>query len=170
MDALEAILTRRSIRVYEPGEIPLATLKELVKAAMYAPTAADEQPWYFVIITDRALLERIPSLHPYASMVSEAAAAILVCGSPGLEKHAGMWVQDCAAATQNLLLAAHAKGLGSVWVGVYPREERMAPLRMLLGIPSHLQPFALLPLGVPAEHPELENDRYREERVRVNHW
>ena len=169
MDALEAILTRRSIRVFEPGEIPLSTLKELVKAAMYAPSAADEQPWYFVIITDRVLLDRIPSLHPYASMVADAPAAILVCGSPGLEKHAGMWVQDCAAATQNLLLAAHAKGLGAVWVGVHPREDRIAPLRQLIEMPEAIIPFALIPLGHPAEKADAE-DRYRPELIHLNKW
>jgi len=170
VDALEAILTRRSIRAFAPGEVPLGTLKEVIKAAMHAPSAADEQPWYFVIITDRALLEQIPSIHPYAAMTAEAAAAILVCGSPGMEKHLGMWVQDCAAATQNLLLAIHAKGLGSVWLGVYPREERMDPIRKLFGLPEHILPFAILPVGVPAEVPELQNERYREERIRLNHW
>jgi nitroreductase len=170
MDALEAILTRRSIRVFQPGEVNLATIKELAKAAMHAPSAADEQPWYFLALTDPAILKQIPSIHPYASMVADVSAAVLVCGAPELETHAGMWVQDCAAATQNFLLAAHAKGLGSVWLGVYPREERMTPLRKLLGIPEHIYPFAILPLGIPGETPELLLERYREERVRVNHW
>jgi len=169
MDALNAILTRRSIRSYAPNPVSLETLKELVQAGMFAPSAADEQPWYFVIITDRETLDRIPTIHPYASMMAEVSGAILVCGSPDLARHGEMWIQDCSAATENILLAAHAKGLGSVWVGVYPREERMAPLRLLLGIPSHVNPFALLPIGVPAEQPEV-SERHHPERVRVNHW
>jgi nitroreductase len=170
MEALEAILSRRSIRSYLRKEVSPEIVKELLKAAMYAPSAADEQPWHFLVLTDPLILEQIPTIHPYAGMVSQASVAVVVCGDPGTEKHAGMWVQDCAAATQNLLLAAHAKGLGSVWVGVYPREERMAPLRKLLHIPSHIQPFAILPLGYPAEHLEPKEDHDLEARVRWNHW
>lgn len=170
MDALEAILTRRSTRTYRKKDVPPELLRELLKAAMHAPSAADEQPWYFVVINDPSLLERIPSLHPYAGMVSQAPVAVMLCGDPAREQHAGMWVQDCAAATQNLLLAAHAKGLGSVWVGVYPREERMAPLRKLLGIPERILPFALLPLGYPGDAPEAREDRFNEDRIRTNHW
>jgi nitroreductase len=170
MDVLETILSRRSIRSYQRKEVSLELIKELLKAAMYAPSAADEQPWHFLVLTDPTLLEKIPTLHPYAAMVGQAPVAVVVCGEPSTEKHAGMWVQDCAAATENLLLAAHAKGLGSVWVGVYPREERMAPLRKLLGIPANVQPFAILPLGYPAEYLEPKEDHYREERIRWNRW
>jgi nitroreductase len=170
MDAIEAILTRRSIRNYRKKEVHPEAIRELLRAAMYAPSAADERPWYFVVLNDPSLLEKIPSIHPYAGMVSQAPVAVLVCGDPGREQHAGMWVQDCAAATQNLLLAAHAVGLGSVWVGVYPREERMEPLRKLLGIPAQIAPFALLPLGYPEGAAEIGEDRFSEDRVRTNHW
>ena len=170
MDALETILTRRSIRSYLRKEVSLETVKELLRAAMYAPSAADEQPWHFIVVTDSSLLEQIPAIHPYAGMVGQAPVAVVVCGNPGSERHAGMWVQDCAAATQNMLLAAHAMGLGSVWVGVYPREERMAPLRKLLHIPDTIQPFAILPLGYPAEYLEPKEDHFLEERIRFNRW
>jgi len=170
MDALEAILTRRSARSYRKKEVQPETIREVLKAAMHAPSGADEQPWYFIVIDEPDLLEKIPSLHPYAGMVAQAPAAIVVCGEPGREKHTGMWAQDCAAATQNLLLAAHALGLGSVWVGVYPREERMEPLRKLLGIPERIAPFAILPLGYPEGKPEAREDRFNADRVRKNHW
>lgn len=170
MDAIEAILTRRSVRNYLKKEVKPELLQQLLKAAMHAPSGADEQPWYFLVINEPALLEKIPSIHPYAAMVSQAPVAVLVCGDPGLEKHTGMWVQDCAAATQNFLLATHALGLGSVWVGVYPREERMAPLRRLLNIPERIMPFALLPLGYPEDATETRGDRFSEDRVRTNHW
>lgn len=170
MDAIEAILTRRSTRNYRKKDVSPETIREVIRAAMHAPSGADEQPWYFVVLNDPSLLEKIPSIHPYAAMVSQAPVAVLVCGDPGREKHAGMWAQDCAAATQNMLLAAHALGLGSVWVGVYPREERMEPLRKLLGIPERIAPFALLPLGYSNDAAETREDRFSEDRVRTNHW
>ena len=136
---------------------------------MHAPSAGNEQPWHFVILTDRELLDKIPDFHPYAGMLAEAPVAVLVCGDPRQEKHPGMWVQDCAAATQNLLLAAHAKGLGAVWVGVHPREDRIEPLRRLMALPEVVIPFALIPIGHPAETPESE-DRYRPELIHLNKW
>jgi nitroreductase len=102
-------------------------------------------------------------------MVKEASAAILVCGDLRLEKYKDHWVQDCSAATQNLLLAAHAKGLGAVWVGIYPTEERVMRMRRLLGLPSHVVPLCLVPLGYPAEQiPRV--DRYDPSRVHYNRW
>jgi nitroreductase len=103
-------------------------------------------------------------------MCKEAQVAILVCGDPSLEKHAGYWVQDCAAATENLLIAVHAKGLGGVWVGVYPREERVLGFRNLLNIPEQVIPFALIPLGQPAEEKPPRPDRYAEARIHNNTW
>src|SRR5512142_911151 len=108
MDALEAILTRRSVRRYTPEPIAEELLHELLDAAMHAPSAGNEQPWHFVVVTDRETLAAIPRFHPYAVMLRQAPAAIVVCGDPTLEKYHGYWVQDCAAATENLLLAAHA--------------------------------------------------------------
>jgi nitroreductase len=102
-------------------------------------------------------------------MLTEAPVAILVCGDPRKERHPDLWPQDCAAATENLLLAAHGQGLGSVWLGLHPREDRQHKMRALLGIPDHIIPFALVPLGWPAESPA-DPDRYLEERIRVNRW
>lgn len=170
MDAIQAILTRYSARHFRKKEVAPELVQEVLRAAMQAPSAADEQPWHFIVINDEFLLGRIPSLHPYAAMAGEAPVAILVCAEPEREKHAGMWVQDCSAATQNILLAAHAHGLGSVWVGVYPREERMEPLRKLLHIPERITPFALVPLGYADQVPAVREDRFDEDRVRFNHW
>lgn len=169
MDALEALKTRRSIRAFTPRPVSLDVVRELVRAAMHAPSAGNEQPWHFLILTERELLDRIPDFHPYAGMVSEAPVAILVCGDTRQERHPGMWVQDCAAATQNLLLAAHAKGLGAVWVGIHPREDRIDPIRRLIALPEAIVPFALVPVGHPAETPEQE-DRFRPERIHLNVW
>ncbi len=169
MEALETIYTRRSIRTFKPEPVPEALVTQLLEAAMNAPSAGNEQPWHFVVIVDRVLLDAIPKFHPFSHMCHEAQAAILVCGDETLEKHQGYWVQDCAAATENILLAAHALGLGSVWVGVYPVAERADRFRELLHIPRHVTPFALLPLGYPAETlPRAE--RYNPQRVHHDRW
>ena len=169
MDAIEAILSRRSIRCYTPQPVPEAVIKQLLEAAMSAPSAGNEQPWQFVVITDRRTLDEIPGFHPYAEMVKEASVAILVCGDLRLEKYKDHWVQDCSAATQNLLLAAHANGLGAVWVGIYPTEDRILRMRKLLGLPRHVIPLCLVPLGHPAERaPRAE--RYDASRVHQNGW
>jgi len=169
MDALEALNTRRSIRAFTPRPVSLDIVRELITAAMHAPSAGNEQPWHFLILTDREILDKIPDFHPYAGMLGECPVAVLICGDPRQEKHPGMWVQDLAAATQNFLLAAHAKGLGAVWVGVHPREDRMEPLRRLIALPEVIVPFALIPIGHPAETPESE-DRYRPELIHLNKW
>ncbi len=102
-------------------------------------------------------------------ILREATVAVLICGDLSLEKHKGYWVQDCSAATENLLLAAHAKGLGAVWLGVYPREERVDGLRKLLGIPEHVIPFSLVPIGHPAEQ-KPPAERYNPSRIHFNRW
>jgi len=169
MDAMEAILTRRSIRRYTPQPVPSALISQVLEAAMSAPSAGNEQPWQFVVITDRRILDEIPRLHPYADMLKEASAAILVCGDLRLEKYGGYWVQDCSAATENLLLAAHANGLGAVWVGIYPKEDRVGRIRKLLGLPEQVIPLCVIPLGYPGERvPRV--DRYDASRVHHNGW
>jgi nitroreductase len=169
MEALEAILTRRSVRRYTEQPVPDAAIREILTAAMRAPSAGNEQAWQFVVITERRLLDAIPRFHPYAEMVRQASVAILVCGDLDREKYGGYWVQDCAAATQNLLLATHAKGLGAVWVGVYPKEDRVERMRGLLGLPQHVVPMALVPLGYPAERVPPE-ERYDPAKVHRNGW
>ncbi len=169
MDTFNAIKTRRSIRRYEGKEIPREQITGLLEAAMYAPSARNEQPWHFVVVTERDLLDRLMKAHPYASMLAEAPLAILVCGDTNLEKSKGYWPVDCSAATQNILLAAHAWSLGSVWLGVYPRSERMEAIRSIFSLPENIQPFSLIALGHPAEEKETP-DRYKPERIHINGW
>jgi nitroreductase len=166
---MDVILQRRSIRRFEPDPIPEETVRELLRAAMSAPSAGDERPWQFVVLDDRGILDRIPTVHPYAEAVRRAPLAILVCGDLSRERHEGFWVQDCAAATENLLLAVTAKGLGAVWLGVHPRPDRVTGFRRLLGIPENVVPFALVPLGRPAERKPRE-DRFDAGRVHRNGW
>ncbi len=121
------------------------------------------------MIDDRPMLAEIARINPNAHMAAQAPLAILVCGDLDLELSAGYWVVDCAAAAENLLLAAHALGLGAVWTGVYPREERMEGLRRLVGLPRRVIAHSLIVLGYPAEQPP-SGDRFLPERVRRNRW
>ena len=169
MDALEAIHTRRSIRKYQDKPVPEELLRQILAAAMHAPSARNAQPWQFVVIDDRQLLAQIPRINPNARMAARAPLAILICGDLTLEKSAGYWVVDCAAAAQNIVMAAHALGLGAVWTGVYPRQQRIDGLRRQLDLPENVVPHSLIVLGYPAEQPRTE-DRYRADRVHHNRW
>ncbi|MCC7519697.1 MAG: nitroreductase family protein [Verrucomicrobiae bacterium] len=169
MDALEAIFTRRSLRAWEERPIPEALLREVLAAAMSAPSAGDARPWHFVLVEDRARLEGFIRKFVSNGEFGRPAAAAVVCGDPTLEKFPGFWPQDCSAATENLLLAAHALGLGAVWVAVHPIAEREQALRDALGIPGHVIPLAFVSMGWPAESKPRE-DRYQESRVHREHW
>jgi nitroreductase len=169
MDALRAILTRRSIRKYTDKQVSDETVLMLLKAAMSAPSSKNLQPWYFVVIRNRELLAKVPEFHPYADMLPQAALGILICGDA--QKSAQeVWVQDCSAATQNLLLAAHALGLGAVWLGVYPRQERVRGMRQLVNLPQHIHPLALVAIGYPAEQKPPASERFSLDKVFLDRW
>ena len=169
MDAIEAILSRRSIRKYNDKKVTDDLIKKLLEVGMSAPSAGNEQPWHFIIINDSEILSKIPTFHNHAQMLKEAALAILICGDINLEKHEGMWVQDCSAATENILIAIQAEGLGAVWLGVHPREQRINGLRSLLKIPSNVIPFSLISVGYPAEKKPKSN-HFNESRIHYNKW
>jgi len=169
LDVIEAILSRRSIRRYTAEPVGDEVVATLLAAAMSAPSAGNQQPWQFVVVTERRLLDAVPEIHPYAQMVTEAPVAILVCGDETREKLRGYWVQDCSAAVENLLLAAHGRGLGAVWLGIYPQAERVADFRRLFGLPEHVTPLALVPVGHPAEQ-KPPADRYDPARVHRERW
>jgi len=169
MDTLEAIFTRRSIRSFTDERVSEADLHDLLKAGMQAPSARNEQPWHFVVIDDRELLHAIPEFHPHSKMLYEAPLAILVCSDRKLETKRASWLQDCSAATENILLAAHAKGLGGVWLGIFPDAERVKGMQELLSLPEDVRPVALLAIGHPSVKVEPE-DRFKESRVHRNRW
>jgi len=164
VNVLDAILTRRSIRKFTAAPVSDEDLTEVLKAAMAAPSSKNEQPWIFVIIDDRRLLDKIPSFHPYAAMTRQAPVAILTCADPRRFLSEEIWVQDCAAATQNMLLAAHGLGLGAVWLGIYPRKERVEGMKKLLHLSDFLIPFSLVVLGHPAER-KPPSRRYDPKRI-----
>jgi nitroreductase len=166
---MESIFSRRSVRSYTKDPVSEVQVTDLLRAAMAAPSAGNQQPWQFVVVRDPTVLEVIAGANPYGGMAREAPLAVVICGDLGREQREGFWVQDCAAATQNLLLAAHAAGLGAVWCGTYPREERMGPIKAVLGLPDDVIPFAVVPLGYPAERPA-PVDRYDAARVHFDRW
>jgi nitroreductase len=166
---MDAIYKRRSIRKYTKEDVPEEEVLQFIKAGMNAPSAGNQQPWHFIVINDREILVEITKIHPYAQMLDQASCAILVCGDLDLEKHKDYWVQDCSAATQNILLSIADRGFGGVWLGVYPRQDRVEGIRKLLRIPERIVPFALISLGVPAEEKK-PRDEFKKERVRYNFW
>lgn len=165
----DPILSRRSVRRYTAQGVEEKDVRKLLEAGMSAPSAGNERPWHFVVIRDRQTLEGVMEFHPYAKMLKEAAGAILVCGDASLEKYPGFWVQDCSAATENILIMAVQLNLGAVWLGIYPIEERVNGLRRLVGLPDHVVPFSLVPFGHPAEERKLI-DRYDGDRVHHEKW
>jgi len=151
-ETLKTIFSRKSVRAYAEGAIPREQLEMLVRAGMAAPSAVDQRPWEFIVVTDRATLARLAERLSYAKMAARAAAAIVVCGD--LRRQWGgpgsvMWSIDCAAAAQNMLLAAESLGLGAVWTAGYPYPDRMGAMREILGLPDYIQPLTLIPVGIP---------------------
>ncbi len=166
---MSAIRDRRSVRTYTDEKVTDEQVTELLKAAMSAPSAGNQQPWCFVVIRSQEVLDRIPSVHPYAAMTPQASVVIAVCGDLTGLKYEGYWVQDCSAATENILLAAHEMGLGAVWLGVYPTDERVEGIRGLLGLPEHVIPMSLVAVGHPVETPS-PADRFDPARVHHDRW
>lgn len=164
---LESIMNRRSIRKYTDEPVTEEQIRTLLECAMMAPSAMDARPWRFVVVDDRETLIKLSENHPYAQMLKQAPVCICVCGVEGQIK--GYYQQDCAAATMNLMIAAKEMGLGTCWMGVAPREERMQAVREILGIPEDVMPFNMIAVGHPAE--ERKNpERWDESRVHRNRW
>lgn len=166
-DFLDVIFQRRSIRKYTDQPVPREILETLLKAGMAGPTAMNAQPWEFVVITDPQTLAALRVNLIFAK--SNAPAAICVLGSERMAKNktgTRFWVQDCSAATENILLAATALGLGSVWVGVHPVTIFTRTVERILNLPDGVTPLNLIYVGYPAETKE-SRTQYDEKRV---HW
>lgn len=161
------IFTRRSIRKYTADLVSEKDVKMMLKAAMPAPSASNRKPWHYIVVTDRAILDNLARAHPYGKMLLEALLCIVVCGDKNISSRC--WVQDCSAATENLLLAATALGLGAVWLGVHPQEERVNPIRKVLNIPENIIPLNLISIGHPAEEKE-PRTQYDKLRVHRGQW
>lgn len=169
METLRTILSRRSIRKYSGRDIPEEHYEILLRAAMYAPSARNRQPWHFIIIGDKTILTALAESTPAWKMLSHASRAIIICGDTTIEDTESFVIQDCSAATQNILLTAHELGLGAVWLGVHPREDRVRTISELFKLPSNIIPVSMLSLGYPDEERQTE-DRYLTERVHFDRW
>jgi len=164
---IQTIFARRSIRRYTDEPVSEADIKTLLEAAMSAPSASNRKPWQFVVVTERQVLDALAEAHPYGKMLFDATLCIAVCGDSIDEGQ--YWVQDCSAATENLLLAVTALGLGAVWLGVHPGEDRVAFVRPILGLPETITPLNLISIGHPAEEKE-PRTQYDESRVHCERW
>lgn len=170
--ALENIMTRVSVRQFTGEKISDEQIDILLRAAMAAPSAINKQPWAFIVVTDEALIAKLGEALPYSRCSNKPACAFIPCGdlSKAIEgEMAAFWINDVSAATENLLLAAHAMGLGAVWTGLHPDMNRAAMVQQMLGLPEHIIPLCVVPVGVPAEQPEVK-DKYKPENIHFNKW
>lgn len=163
---LDIIFSRRSIRHYSGEPVADSDIQSLLQAGMAAPSASNRKPWHFIAVTDRQVLQELARDHPYGRMLATAAAGIAVCGDPALSD---WWVQDCSAATENILIAAAGLGLGAVWLGCHGRPEREQAVRDVLGIPSRIGVLSLISIGHPAEEKGTRT-QYDPDRVHRDYW
>ena len=169
---LETIHQRKSVRNFLSTPVAESDLIELIRAGMAAPTAVNKQPWSFITVQDRAVLDSLGDQLPYAKMLHTAPAALVVCGDMNLALtgvNQDYWVQDCSAATQNILLAAESMGLGAVWTAAFPYADRMDPIRAALNLPEHVIPLNIIPLGYPAGT-NLPKDKWAPEKVHLEKY
>lgn len=168
---IENIMTRTSIRQFTDRPVSKDTLDILVKAGMAAPTARDIRPWAFVVVTEKAVLDSLNVIKPWFNLKT-ATAAIIVCGDKEKMDDGnvnGYWVQDCSAATENILLAAHAYGLGAVWCGVFPNDEIVSGVSKVLGLPESIIPLNIITMGYPDENPA-PKDKYNPDLIHYQRW
>lgn len=169
---IDDIMTRTSVRSYSDKEIGEEQVDTLLRAAMAAPTAGNKQPWRFVVINDKAILGTISERFNTMTMAKEASIAVVMCGDttatfPGDGRD--YWVQDVSAASENLLLAAHAMGLGAVWCGIYPIPERVEQFSTMLKLPSEIIPMACICVGYP-DGQTVPKDKWKPDYIHYNVW
>ena len=164
---IDTIFARRSIRKYTSEPVSHESIRTLLEAAMAAPSASNRKPWQYVVVTERETLDALAEAHPHGKMLSEAPLAVAVCGD--LTEMERYWVQDCSAATENVLLAVTALDLGAVWLGVFPRDERVSSVRRILDLPEHIMPLNVIAIGHPAEE-KSPRTQFDESRVHWERW
>lgn len=169
MNVMDAIYKRRSIRKYTDAPISDESIKEILKAGMYAPSGGNEQAWDFIVVRDKVKLEKIVEFHPYAKCLLGCNAAVIVCGNKEKERFEGLWIQDCSASTQNMLLAATAQDIGSVWLGLYPEMSRVEGVKELFNLPDHIIPFSIVSLGYADESRDVP-ERFNPDSIHMENW
>ena len=166
---LDNIFTRKSVRSYTDREVTPEQIECMLRAAMAAPSGMNLQPWRFVVVTEKVTKEKLAV--GFNKMIAKAPVAIVVCGKTtgklGGTNH--NWTADCAAATENLLLAAESLGLGAVWTACYPYEDRMRPAIESLGLPEDITPYCIIPVGYPAGN-DKPKDKWKPENIHYEKW
>lgn len=170
---MQNILSRKSVRAYTDQPVSRAQIDTLLRAAMAAPTGRDMRPWKFIVVDDKEMLKTLAGRLPYAKMLPEAQAAVLICGDLSVTDDKGNpstnWMFDCSAATENLLLAAESMGLGAVWTAVYPYDERLRPVTEVIQLPDYIVPLNVIPIGYPKGNPQ-PKDKYDTDNIHYNGW
>ena len=168
-NTIDTIYDRRSVRKYLDKDVNPDLVDEILRAAMYAPSGCNKQPWHFVVFNEKGIIKQIKDMHPYASALATAPVCIMVCGDTEKEMAEGFYQVDCSAAIENMILAAKALGLDTCWMGIYPWKDVMASFSQKFALPEHVKPFALISLGysdVQQERPR----RYDSARIHYNKW
>lgn len=169
MEILEAILSRRSIRKYSGEPVSDQELETVLRAGFHAPSAHNIQPWEFIVIKDKNKHKSIAELHTYAKMLPQADVCIIVCGDKNKQSMTGFIIEDCSAAIQNILLAAHGIGLGAVWCGLYPVTHLTKGIKKICSLPSNIIPIGMVVLGHKGEERK-QVDKYNAEKIHYEEW
>ncbi len=169
---IDCIMTRASVRSYTDEQINDSLVNKILRAGMAAPTAANQQPWQFIVVNEQNLKDSITAAFEYTKMVEKCSFAVVVCGDmdnlfKGDIPDGGFWVEDCSAASENMLLAAHALGIGGVWCGIYPLKDREQRLRSILNLPPNLTPLNVMAFGYPAQ-PVAPKDKWIPSKIHYN--
>ncbi|MCR4603139.1 MAG: nitroreductase family protein [Prevotella sp.] len=170
--AITNIMTRVSVRKFKQQAVESEKVEAMLRAAMAAPTAANKQPWHFIVVSDKQKLNELAGEGGRGNMLRNAPLAIVVCGDMNKAfegKAQEYWIQDTSAATENLLLAAHALGLGAVWTGQWPMDDRYQHTQKVLGMPEHIRPLCTVIIGYPDEQPA-PKDKWKPENISYNQF
>lgn len=171
METLKAISSRRSVRRFDNTKhISVDIIEKILHAGMYAPSAINQQPWHFVLLRNKEIINQIPTIHPHSNMCLQAPAVIVMCVDPSEAHYKEFWQQDMSASVQNILLAIRDLGLGGVWVGVYPNQDRVVGIQKLLNLPENIIPFALIPFGYTEVVQHELKERIKPERIHFDKW
>ena len=163
MNLYEGLQKRRSVRRYENRSIEKEKIKTLLRAAMQAPSAGNQQPWEFLVVENKETLEKLSKAQLYATPIKDAPLGIVVLAREEGLKYPQYWQQDLAAATENMLLAAVELGLGTVWLGIAPEEDRMAYIKDLFQLPEGVKAFAMIAVGYSSDNKVV--DRFDASRI-----
>lgn len=169
MDVMTAIMERRSVRSFTEQPVTDVQVEQILRAGMNAPSAGNAQPWEFVVIRNKETLTKITTINEYAAFAPSASVGILACGNLSLEKFKGYWVQDVSAAVENMLLAVHGLGLGAVWTGIYPMQDRVIAFQRLVNTPDEVIPLGLIVIGHTQSMPQPVS-RFKPERIHNDTW